>query len=106
MGRLLFFLLVVGAVCFGAAFSYYNVAPVTFHYLAGQVEMPLIWLLIGAFLAGAAAMWLLDLARLFALSRESRRQQRQIAQLDAELKSLRALPLAQTSGAQPPAKDA
>ena len=106
MGRLLFFLLVVGAICFGAAFSYYNVAPVTFHYLAGSIEAPLIWLLIGAFLAGAVAMWLLDLARLFGLSREAKRQQRQITRLEAELKSLRALPLAEPPATQPPAKNA
>ncbi|MGH8481650.1 MAG: lipopolysaccharide assembly protein LapA domain-containing protein [Nevskiaceae bacterium] len=100
MGRLLIFLLLFAAFCLGAAISFYNWSAVTFHYLAGSAELPLIALLLGAFLLGAAVMWLLDLARLFVLSRESRRQQRQILQLEAELKSLRNLPLA--PGAAPP----
>ena len=105
MGRLLTALLLIAAFCLGAAVSYYNRADVTFHYLAGQAELPLIALLFGAFLLGVVVMWLLDLARLFVLSRDSRRQQRQVAQLEAELKSLRNLPLAQGSTA-PPAPDA
>ena len=105
MGRLLTALLLIAAFCLGAAISYYNRADVTFHYLAGQAELPLIALLFGAFLLGVVVMWLLDLARLFVLSRDSRRQQRQVAQLEAELKSLRNLPLAQGSTA-PPAPNA
>lgn len=100
MGRLLVVLLLLAAFCLGAAVSYYNWSPVTFHYLAGQVDLPLIALLLGAFLLGIVVMWLLDLARLFVLSRDSRRQQHQIRELEAELKSLRNLPLAQ---APPPA---
>jgi uncharacterized integral membrane protein len=82
MGRLLTALLLLAAFCLGAAISYYNRADVTFHYLAGQAELPLIALLFGAFLLGVVVMWLLDLARLFVLSRDSRRQQRQVAQID------------------------
>ena len=97
MGRLLVILLLVAGFCLGAAVSYYNASPVTFHYLAGQVELPLIALLLGAFLLGIVVMWLLNLARLFMLSRDSRRQQRQIRELESELKSLRDLPLAQAA---------
>jgi uncharacterized integral membrane protein len=100
MGRLVTLLLLLAAFCLGAAISYYNWSSVTFHYLAGQAELPLIALLLGAFLAGVGVMWLLDFARLFVLNRDSRRQQRQIAQLEAELKSLRSLPL--ESGAPAP----
>ncbi len=109
MGRLATALLLIVAFCLGAAISYYNRADVTFHYLAGQAELPLIALLFGAFLVGVVVMWLLDLARLFTLSRDSRRQQRQILQLEAELKSLRNLPLAQGDAGPPattPAKNA
>ena len=102
MGRLLVILLLVAGFCLGAAISYYNASPVTFHYLAGQVELPLIALLLGAFLLGIVVMWMLSLARAFVLSRDSRRQQRQIRELEAELKSLRDLPLAK-AGAAPPA---
>ena len=101
MGRLLTILLLLAAFCLGAAISYYNWSSVTFHYLAGQAELPLIALLLGAFLTGVFVMWLLDFARLFVLSRESRRLQRQIVQLEAELKSLRNLPL-DAGGAPPP----
>lgn len=109
MGRLFILLLLLAAFVLGAAVSYYNWAPVTFHYLAGQAELPLIALLLGAFLMGIVVMWLLNLARLFVLSRDSRRQQRQIRELEAELKSLRNLPLAQPGApapASPPAKNA
>ena len=99
MGRLLVILLLVAGFCLGAAISYYNASPVTFHYLAGQVELPLIALLLGAFLLGIVVMWMLSLARAFVLSRDSRRQQRQIRELEAELKSLRDLPLAQAAAA-------
>jgi putative membrane protein len=103
MGRIVTLLLLVVAACFGAAISYYNRTDVTFHYLAGQVELPLIALLFGAFLLGIVVMWLLDLGRLFVLSRDSRRQQRQILQFEAELKSLRNLPLQGHDAATPPA---
>jgi len=102
MGRLLVALLLIAAFCLGAAVSYYNWSPVTFHYLAGQTELPLIALLLGAFLLGVGVMWLLDLARLFVLSRDGRRQQRQIRELEAELKSLRNLPLASAAAVPPP----
>ena len=103
MGRLLTFLLLIAAAALGAAISHFNATRVTFNYLAGEIELPLIALLLGAFMLGVAMMWLLDLARLFVLSRDSRRQQRQIAQLEAELKSLRNLPLAQSGeSAAPP----
>jgi uncharacterized integral membrane protein len=110
MGRLIVALLLIASFCLGAAISYYNWSAVTFHYLAGQVELPLIALLLGAFLVGLVVMWLLSLARVFVLSRDSRRYQRQIRELESELKSLRALPLAQApaTSASPsePAKNA
>ena len=105
MGRLIVALLLIAAFCLGAAVSYYNRADVTFYYLTGQVELPLIALLFAAFLLGVVVMWLLELARLFVLGRETRRQQRQIAQLEAELKSLRSLPLAHGEAAAPAGTD-
>src|SRR5688572_14457723 len=108
MGRLVVIVLLVAGFVLGAAISFYNGTAVTFHYLAGQVELPLIALLVGAFFAGVLVMWLLSVARLFGLSRESRRQQRQIRDLEAELRSLRELPLAQppTTSKPAPAKNA
>jgi len=107
MGRLVVILLLLLGFVLGAAVSYYNGALVTFHYLAGQVELPLIALLLGAFFAGIVVMWLISLARVFGLSRDSRRQQRQIHELEAELQSLRELPLAPPGTVKtPPAKNA
>ena len=101
MGRLLTGLLLIAAFCLGASVSYFNWTTVTFHYLAGQVQMPLIGLLLGAFLVGLLVMWLLGLARVFVLSRDNRRLQRQIRDLEGELRSLRNLPLASSA---PPAQ--
>ena len=106
MSRILDVLVYLAAAALGAAISYYNWAPVKFHYLAGEIELPLIALLFGAFLLGIVVMWLLDLGRLFVLSRDSRRQQRQILQFEAELKSLRNLPLAQDAAPPPGPKNA
>ena len=96
MGRLLVTLLLIATFCLGATISYFNWSPVTFHYLAGQAELPLIALLLAAFVLGVLVMGLLNLARVFTLGRESRRQARQIRELEAELRSLRNLPLAGT----------
>ena len=110
MGRLIVGVLLIAAFCLGAAVSYFNWTTVTFHYLAGEAQLPLIALLLGAFLGGLIVMWLLSLARVFVLGRDSRRYQRQIRELESELKSLRALPLAQApaTSATPtePAKNA
>jgi putative membrane protein len=111
VGRLLVTLLLIATFCLGAAISYFNWTPVTFHYLAGQAELPLIALLLAAFVLGVVVMGLLNLARVFTLGRESRRQARQIRELEGELKSLRNLPLAHAStapptAAPPPAKNA
>jgi putative membrane protein len=107
MGRLLVILLLLATFCLGAAVSYFNWSRVTFHYLAGEAELPLIALLLLAFVLGVAVMGLLNLTRVFTLGRESRRQARQIRELEAELKSLRNLPLAgSTPSPAPPAKNA
>lgn len=106
MGRLLVTLLLIATFCLGAAISYFNWTPVAFHYLAGQTELPLIGLLLGAFMIGALVMGLLNLARVFTLGRETRRQARQIRELEGELKSLRNLPLANPPTPGTPPTDA
>ena len=102
MGRLLVTLLLIATFCLGAAVSYFNWTSVTFHYLAGEAELPLIALLLAAFVLGMLLMGLLNLARVFTLSREARRQARQIRDLESELKSLRNLPLASPAAPAPP----
>jgi lipopolysaccharide assembly protein A len=101
--RLLVALLLVAAFCLGAAVSYFNWGSVHFHYLAGEAELPLIALLLAAFVLGALVMGLLNLARAFTLGREAKRQQRRVRELEAELKSLRELPLQQPASSAAPA---
>jgi putative membrane protein len=100
--RLLVTLLLIAAFALGAALSYYNWNPVSFHYLAGQLELPLIALLLSAFLLGVAVAFLLNLARFWSLRRETRRLRKQLDDAEAELKSLRNLPLG-ADRAKPPA---
>jgi len=101
--RLLVILLLLAAFCLGAAISYHNWSAVPFHYLAGRTELPLIALLLGAFLLGAMVIGLLDVGRLWAMRRESRRLQRRLQDAEAELKTLRNLPLQSgTPGSAPP----
>ena len=104
MWRFLTFFLLFAVFCLGATVSYFNWGSVTVNYLAGQAQMPLILLLLLAFVVGIVVMGLLNLARIFTLRRDNRRLQRQVAELEAELQSLRNLPLAQASN--PPARQA
>jgi len=108
MGRLFVALLLVAAFCLGVAVSYYNWTVVTFNYLAGEAEVPLIALLVGAFVLGAVVMWLLGAVRLFLLRRDGKRQQKQIRDLETELRTLRNLPLDPPASAPPapPTKNA
>jgi lipopolysaccharide assembly protein A len=108
VGRLLVSLLLIAAFCLGAAISYFNWTPVAFHYLAGEAELPLIALLLAAFVLGMLLMGLINLARVFTLGRERRRLARRNGELEAELRSLRNLPLGggAASPSGPPAKDA
>lgn len=89
----------------GAAVSYFNWTPVSFDYLGGQAELPLIALLLTAFLLGVMVMGLLDLARVWGLKRESRKLQTRLGLAETELKNLRAIDLAAPSAQPGPAGD-
>ena len=93
MGKLLRSLsrwvLLLAGFCLGAAISYFNWTPVTFDYLAGQAELPLIALLLAAFLSGLAVMGLLNLGRTWLLKRDSRKLQNRLNLAETELKNLR-----------------
>ena len=81
--------LLLAGFCLGAAISYFNWTPVTFDYLAGQAELPLIALLLAAFLLGLAVMGLLNLGRTWLLKRDSRKLQNRLNLAETELKNLR-----------------
>lgn len=94
MTRLLVTLLLIATFCLGAAVSYYNWSTVPFHYLAGQIELPLIALLLAAFVLGMLVAGLLNLTSSWSLKREGRKLQRLLNATEVELKNLRNLPLA------------
>lgn len=91
--RIVNLVLLAAVFCLGAAFSYFNWTPVPLDYLTGQVELPLVMLLLGFFGAGIAFTLLLNVARVLGLRREIARLRRQLRENEAELKNLRNIPL-------------
>lgn len=93
MRKLLATVLLLAGFCLGAAISYFNWTPVTFDYLSGQVEVPLIALLLAAFLSGLVVMGLLNMAREWGLARDARKLQSRLNLAETELRNLRNLPI-------------
>lgn len=96
-------LVIVALVLFlvlGASIGYFNAQPVKFDYLAGEVEMPLIALVVGEFVLAVLITLLICMGRMLSLKAEIRRLRKQAQGAEAELKALRELPVAL------PAKDA
>lgn len=89
--------LVILALLLGAAIGFFNAQPVEFDYLAGEVQVPLIALLVGELIVVAALGLILFYGRLFGLKREIRGLRRQLDAAETELKSLRSLPLKDSS---------
>ncbi len=78
----------------GASIGYFNAQPVKFDYLAGEVEMPLIALVVGEFVIAVLLTLLICLGRMFSLKAEIRRLRKQAQGAEAELKALRELSVA------------
>lgn len=93
MIRILIIIAVFLAFALGVAICLFNAQPVTFNYIAGEVQLPLIVLMIAEFFIVAALTALLCWARIFGLKGEIRRLRRQLKDAQAELQSLRNLPL-------------
>lgn len=89
----------------GASIGYFNAQPVKFDYLAGEVEMPLIALVVGEFVLAVLLTLLICLGRMLGLKGEIRRLRKQAQSAEAELKTLRELPV-NLPTANLPAKDA
>lgn len=102
MRRLLLTVLLLVVFCAGLAISYNNSAAVSFDYLAGTLEMPLMGLLVAAFILGMLLAGTLNLATHWTLRREARRLQRQLQASEAELRTLRHLPLNSPDAAAAP----
>lgn len=84
---------VLVVVCLGVAFALSNSTMVTVNYLAGQVDLSLVVVTIGALIAGFLLALLLCFSRIFMLRAESRRLRKNLRNLEAELKDRRNLPL-------------
>lgn len=80
--KLLLLLLVVAILVAGLSLGLFNSEPVTFDYLAGRIELPLIALMVLSGAVTALACGLISAVPLL-------RQRRRIARLQKELESLR-----------------
>lgn len=89
--------LVVVALLLGAAIGFFNAQTVSFNYLAGSLDLPLIALLVGELIVVAIVGLVLFYGRVFGLRREIRGLRRQLDAAETELKSLRSLPLKDTA---------
>ncbi|MES2683853.1 MAG: LapA family protein [Pseudomonadota bacterium] len=93
MIRILIIAAVFLAFALGIAICLFNAQPVVFNYIAGSIQVPLIVLMVAEFFLVAAVTALLCWARIFGLKGEIRRLRRQLKDAQAELQSLRNLPL-------------
>lgn len=93
MIRLLIIGVLLTVLVFGVAIGFYNATPVTFDYLVGQLQVPLIALVLGEFALVTLLTLLVCAGRILSLRGEIRRLRRQIKDAQAELQSLRNLPL-------------
>lgn len=93
MVRVLVIAALVVVLVLGASIGYFNAQPIRFDYLAGQVEMPLIALVIGEFVIAVLLTLLICFGRMLQLRAEIRRLRKQLLAAENELKTLRDIPL-------------
>lgn len=93
MLRILVISALVVFLVLGASIGYFNAQEVEFDYLAGTVTLPLIALVIGEFVLAVLLTLLICMGRMLGLRAEIRRLRKQVQAAEAELKTLRELPL-------------
>lgn len=93
MLRIILLGLLTALFALGVVIGYYNAAPVTFNYLFGSIQLPLIALVAGEFVVAVLLTLLIVGGRILSLHAEARRLRKQIAAAEGELKNLRNLPL-------------
>lgn len=93
MWRILTLILLVLMLGLGISIGYFNAQPITFDYLFGSVTVPLVALVMGEFALAVLLTLLVCSARILGLKREIRRLNRQLRDTEAELRTLRNLPI-------------
>lgn len=91
--RTLFLITLVLMLVLGVAVGYFNAQPVSFNYLAGSIQLPLVVLVVGEALIVALLTLAMASIKLFKLMAEIRRLKRQVKDHQGELAALRNLPL-------------
>ncbi len=94
MARVLLSILLIVMLVLGASIGYFNAQMVSFNYLLGEFQLPLIAILIGDFLFGMLLTLMLVSTRLLRSRAEVGRLRRQLRDAESELRNLRALPVA------------
>lgn len=93
VARVLLVALIAVALALGASIGYFNARSVRFDYLLGDLELPLIALLIGTFALGVMVALAVAAAHILRLRFELRRMRIRIRDHETELRNLRNLPL-------------
>lgn len=93
MQRILILILLVIVFGLGVIIGFYNAQPVSFNYLVGSIQLPLIALITGEFVVAVLLTLLVVMGRILGLKAETRRLKKQLRNTESELKNLRNLPL-------------
>jgi putative membrane protein len=93
MWRIVLLILLVAVLVLGASIGYFNAQSVTFNYLLGEWQIPLIALLIADFAFGVLVALAVAATRILGLRLELRRLRGRIREHEAELRTLRGLPV-------------
>ncbi|QHS09622.1 lipopolysaccharide assembly LapA domain-containing protein [Sinimarinibacterium sp. NLF-5-8] len=91
MLRLLVLLLLVAVLGLGASVGYVNAQTIHFNYLFGELELPLIAIMIAAFAVGVVLALIAASGRIIGQRLELGRVRRQLRAQETELHSLREL---------------
>lgn len=93
MLRLLRNLVIVAALVVGITFGFFNYDVVTVDLIFADARVPLVVVLILAFVLGLGIAFILLAGRVLFLRRRLRRSQRELADARTEIRNLRSMPI-------------
>jgi lipopolysaccharide assembly protein A len=91
MGRWLLYCVLLLVLVLGISVGFFNAQTVSFHYLAGTVELPLIALIVAELFVVAIVSLAVCAGRILTLRAEIHRLRRSLRDTESELKTLREL---------------